>query len=88
VGLRVGLDAVAKRKIPIPRRNSNPDRLDRPARSLVAIPTELSRLLDIQLEVVLIYFYKFPPRKGLNVSAEDETLCKTFQDAGNQIPSP
>jgi hypothetical protein len=37
-----GLDTVSKRKIPSPRRESNPDR---PLRSLVAIPTELSRLL-------------------------------------------
>jgi hypothetical protein len=36
------LNAVVKRKIPSPRRKSNPDR---PARSLVAIPTELSRIL-------------------------------------------
>jgi hypothetical protein len=39
VDLRLILDAVAKRKIPSPRRESNPVR---PARSLVAIPTELS----------------------------------------------
>jgi hypothetical protein len=38
---RAGLDAVAKRKIPSSRRESNPERSDRPARSLVAIPTEL-----------------------------------------------
>jgi hypothetical protein len=41
VGPRAGLDAVAKRKIPIPRRESNSYR---PARSLVTIPTELSWL--------------------------------------------
>jgi hypothetical protein len=35
-----GLDAVAKRKIPSPCQVSNPDRS---ARSLVAMPTELSR---------------------------------------------
>jgi hypothetical protein len=34
VGPRASLDAVAKRKIPSPRRESNPNR---PARSLVAI---------------------------------------------------
>jgi hypothetical protein len=42
VGPRAGLDAVAKRKILSHCRESNPGR---PARSPVAIPTELSRLL-------------------------------------------
>jgi hypothetical protein len=36
------LDAVAKRKIPSPFRKSNPDR---PARKVVAIPTDLSRII-------------------------------------------
>jgi hypothetical protein len=39
VGLRDGLDAVAKRKIPSPCRESNPDR---PARSLVAMSLNYS----------------------------------------------
>jgi hypothetical protein len=39
---RAGPDAVAKRKIPSSRHESNPDR---PSRSLVSTPTELSRLL-------------------------------------------
>jgi hypothetical protein len=42
VGPRAGPERVAKRKIPSPRRESNPDRQ---ARSLVSIPTELSRFL-------------------------------------------
>jgi hypothetical protein len=46
VGPRAGLDAVVKRKIPNPRWKSNPRITDRPARSLVAMPTELSRLLN------------------------------------------
>jgi hypothetical protein len=41
VGPKAGLDTVVKRKIPGPRQGSNPDH---PARSLVAIPTEPSRL--------------------------------------------
>jgi hypothetical protein len=41
VGPRASLDAVAKRKILCPRRQSNPGR---PARSLVIIPTVLPRL--------------------------------------------
>jgi hypothetical protein len=45
VGPRADLDAVVKRKIPIPHRESNPRTPYRPARSLIAIPTELSRLL-------------------------------------------
>jgi hypothetical protein len=32
------LDTVAKRKIPSPHQESNPDRSDSPSRSLVAIP--------------------------------------------------
>jgi hypothetical protein len=40
VGPRISLDAVAKRKIPSLCPESNPDR---PGRSLVTIPTELSR---------------------------------------------
>jgi hypothetical protein len=43
VGPRDGLDAVAKRKIPSPCRESNSDR---PAFSLVTILTELFRLLQ------------------------------------------
>jgi hypothetical protein len=42
VGPRAGLDVTEKRKISFPCRESNPGR---PACSLVAIPTELSRLL-------------------------------------------
>jgi hypothetical protein len=41
MGSRAGLEAVMKRKILSPCRDSNPDR---PTPSLVAIPTELSRL--------------------------------------------
>jgi hypothetical protein len=41
VGLRTGLNTTAKKTIPSPCRESNPDR---PARSLVAIPTEISGL--------------------------------------------
>jgi hypothetical protein len=43
---RAVLDVVVKRKIPSPRRESNPRTPDRPARSLVPIPTELSRLFN------------------------------------------
>jgi hypothetical protein len=43
---RAGLDAVAKRKTPSPRRKSNPDHPHRPACSLVAIQTELSPLIQ------------------------------------------
>jgi hypothetical protein len=50
VGPRAGLDAVVKRKILIPYRESN---LGRPARNLVAIPTELSRLLNRDWECLL-----------------------------------
>jgi hypothetical protein len=46
VGPRDVLEAVVKRKIPSPRRESNSRNSDRPARSLVAVPTELSRLLN------------------------------------------
>jgi hypothetical protein len=42
MGHRAGLEAVEKRKIPIPCRESNPGR---PPRSLVTILTELFRLL-------------------------------------------
>jgi hypothetical protein len=48
VGPRAVLDAVVKRTIPSSRRESNPT-TDRPARSLVAIPTKLSRLLNFTL---------------------------------------
>jgi hypothetical protein len=44
VGIRAGLDAVAKRIYHCPCRETNPDRL---ARSLVTILTELSRLTVI-----------------------------------------
>jgi hypothetical protein len=44
VGLTADLDMVVKKNIPSPRRESNPKTPERPARSLVAIPTELSRL--------------------------------------------
>jgi hypothetical protein len=44
MGPRAGLDAVVKRRIPSPCRELNPDR---PGRSLVSIPTELSRLLIV-----------------------------------------
>jgi len=44
VGSGAGLDAVAKGKIPNPSRESNLHHSDSPARSLVATPTELSRI--------------------------------------------
>jgi hypothetical protein len=44
VVLRAGLDAVARRKILGPRRESNPGV---PAHSLVTIPTELFRLHSV-----------------------------------------
>jgi hypothetical protein len=44
VGPRAVLNTLVKRKVPSPRRESKTDRPDRPARSLVAIPTEVSRL--------------------------------------------
>jgi hypothetical protein len=47
VGPRADLDAVAKRKISRTRQESNPECLDSLARSLVAIPTELSRIFLI-----------------------------------------
>jgi hypothetical protein len=43
VALRASLDAVVKRKILNPSRESNPGHL---ARGLIAIPTELSRLIS------------------------------------------
>jgi hypothetical protein len=43
VGPRAGLDAVAKRKDPRPRRDTNPCR---PASSKVTIPIELLRQLN------------------------------------------
>jgi hypothetical protein len=43
VGLRAGLDAVAKRKIPSPRRESNVDRPDRPTCSLDAEKKEIKK---------------------------------------------
>jgi hypothetical protein len=48
VGPRAGLDSVAGRKIPSPCRDSNP-----PDRRAVAIPIELSRLLNMTVPVVL-----------------------------------
>jgi hypothetical protein len=51
VGPRAGLDAVAKKKILSPSRESNPCR---PARSLVAIPTELWLFL-LQFNVFLYF---------------------------------
>jgi len=44
VSSRASLDAVAKRIIPNPHRESDPDRPGRPARSLVTVSAELSRL--------------------------------------------
>jgi hypothetical protein len=44
MGPRAGLDMVVKRKGPSPCRESNPDR---PAHSLVAIPNELPRFLNV-----------------------------------------
>jgi hypothetical protein len=45
---RASLEGVAKRKIPTPTQESNPDRPDRLASSLVATPTELPRLFYIR----------------------------------------
>jgi hypothetical protein len=42
VGPRAGLDAVVKRKIPVPYRESNPCR---PRHSIVAIPTEMMMMM-------------------------------------------
>jgi hypothetical protein len=53
VGPRTGLDAVAKRKIPSPFRESNPNH---PAHSQVALPTELSRYCRM---LILKYFNFF-----------------------------
>jgi hypothetical protein len=49
---------VAKRKIPRPHRDSNPDCPDRPARSLVAIPTKLS-LLWFVLNFLILMVYSW-----------------------------
>jgi hypothetical protein len=46
VGPRTSLDAVGEKKILIPCPESNPGR---PARSLLAIPTELSRLSNYEM---------------------------------------
>jgi len=48
VGPRTGLITMAKRKISSLSRESKPDHSYRLARSLVAIPIELSRLLCIR----------------------------------------
>jgi hypothetical protein len=56
-GLRAGMDKVVKRKIPSPRWESNPDY---PARNLVAIPTELSRLLIDQRLFSKFLFQQHP----------------------------
>jgi hypothetical protein len=57
VGPRTGLDVVVERKIPSPRRESNSSR---PARSLVAIPTELSLSVATEHERA----YKFHTERG------------------------
>jgi hypothetical protein len=54
MGLRATLDAVVKRKIPSPRRESSPRTPIELVRSLVALLTELSRLLFLLLVVVLV----------------------------------
>jgi hypothetical protein len=51
VGPRAVLDALAKRIIPSPRRESN---LDGPAPNLVTILTELSRLVVVVVVVVVV----------------------------------
>jgi len=51
MGPRASLEAVAKRKIPCPRRESN---AGRPARSLVAMLTEFSRILPKYIRIVLL----------------------------------
>jgi hypothetical protein len=57
VGLRAGLDAVVKRRIPRSCRVSNSDR---PARSPVTIPTELSRLQSLQTDLTHTYVTRSP----------------------------
>jgi hypothetical protein len=57
VGPRAVLDAVVKRKMPSPPPPAGlePKNPDRPARSLVAIPTELSRLFGTHCAISFMY---------------------------------
>jgi hypothetical protein len=69
VGPRSGLDVMAKRNIPSPRRESNPDhRPNRPARSVVFLPTELSRLfLGLDGKITLEWIFgKWVGSRGLD----------------------
>jgi hypothetical protein len=54
VGPKVGLDAVAKRKIPFLCREPNPGS---PARILVVILTELPRLFILINESIYVYLF-------------------------------
>jgi hypothetical protein len=55
VGPRAGIGAVAKRKIPSPHQESKPYHPDRPTRSLVTIPTELSWLFQKSILILSSY---------------------------------
>jgi hypothetical protein len=57
VGPSAGLDTVVKRKITIPCRELN---LDRPAGSLVVIPTELLRLMVLKYREEFVITFWFP----------------------------
>jgi hypothetical protein len=74
-----------KRKIPSLCRESNPDR---PASSLVAIPTELSRLLDEKGKEIkqfrrLAILLRIPEIPGSNFGPETDYL-RNFRDF-NQV---
>jgi hypothetical protein len=60
VGPRAGLDATEKNKISCPCRETNPSR---PARSLVAIPTELSRMPGSNLDCGFFVVFLSPFRQ-------------------------
>jgi hypothetical protein len=77
VGPRTVLDAVVKRKIPSPRRKSNP----RTPISLVAIPTELSRPIHTQTRArVCVYVYI----SSLDRDAINETHLNMLRDSGGE----
>jgi hypothetical protein len=72
VGPRVGLNAVSKRKIPSPRRESNPDHP-------VTIPTELSRIIE-RSESVFAQFHKISSlsrTEGHKPKIRNYSLCET-----------
>jgi hypothetical protein len=68
VGPRAGLDEMSKRKITSPCQESNPDS---PVRSLIAIPTELSRLPTQNTVADILPVNKF--RLILTTVAENQT---------------